>query len=317
MYTQHPKKKYRLSGHESFVCRYTWLPKAMNLLTDNPKAFTNIDEAMVSLGVGKNMVKSIRFWADVFGITESRGHDGIFPTKFGRLIFGKHGHDPFLEDDQTLWLLHWKLSTQYDEPLFAWDYLLNRWHEPEFTRVSILSLLEQEMVRQERKLSIITLAHHLNIFIHTYVPTRAPKAAIREENLDCPLVELELLQRIGDRETDEETGKREPIYAFRFEQKPEISRELFAYCLADFFSRKHPAEFTLPFREIATGPGGLGQIFKLPEIEIRERLEILRDQTDELLIFEDSVNIQHVRRQGDLPLEKLLSSIYKRGLVHV
>ena len=317
MRAQSQRKRYRFSGHESFVCRYTWLPKAVNMLSDNPRAFANEDEAMVCLGVGKNMVRSIRFWADVFGVTESRGKGGIFPTEFGNMIFDKKGHDPFLEDDQTLWLLHWKLSTQFEEPLFAWHYLLNRWHEPDFTKLSVLASLEQEVVRQERKLSRTTLVRHLDTFIHTYVPTRTPKEAIREENLDCPLVELELLRRVGDRETDEGTGKREPIYAFRFEQKPEISSELFVYCLADFFSRKHPTEFTLPFREVATGHGSPGQIFKLPEIEIRERLESLQYQTDELLVFEESTNIQQVRRQEELPLTSLLRSVYERELVHV
>lgn len=52
---------YRFSGHETFACRYSWLPKAFAELSSSPLLFTNEENAMVRLGVGKNMVKSIRF----------------------------------------------------------------------------------------------------------------------------------------------------------------------------------------------------------------------------------------------------------------
>ena len=54
---------YRISGHESFPCRYTWLPKAVRGLDGNARLFSDEDQAMVDLGLGKNMVRSARFWA--------------------------------------------------------------------------------------------------------------------------------------------------------------------------------------------------------------------------------------------------------------
>ena len=49
------------SGHESFALRYLWLKKGYDALADNPEFFQR-DDAMVILGVGKNMVRSIRHW---------------------------------------------------------------------------------------------------------------------------------------------------------------------------------------------------------------------------------------------------------------
>ena len=63
---------YRYSGHETFPCRYTWLPKAVRGLTTNGQLFSDEDAAMVALGVGKNMVRSIRFWADAAEIASNR-----------------------------------------------------------------------------------------------------------------------------------------------------------------------------------------------------------------------------------------------------
>src|SRR5271154_7023878 len=103
---------YRISGHESFPCRYTWLPKAMRGLRENPRLFSEEVDAMVGLGVGKNMVRSIRFWSQVAGMaTATSKGGGHLPTKIGTALLGERGLDPFLEDIRTLWLIHWNLST--------------------------------------------------------------------------------------------------------------------------------------------------------------------------------------------------------------
>src|SRR5579884_462777 len=47
------------SGHETFPFRTAWLKKAVDAVTADPRVFTR-DDAFVVLGVGKNMVRSIR-----------------------------------------------------------------------------------------------------------------------------------------------------------------------------------------------------------------------------------------------------------------
>lgn len=55
-------KRYRISGHEKFPCRYSWLPKAVRGVSENPNLFSNHNEdaAMVHLGLGKKMVRNVR-----------------------------------------------------------------------------------------------------------------------------------------------------------------------------------------------------------------------------------------------------------------
>ena len=86
---------YRISGHETFPFRYTWLPKAVRNLTSNPKLFSDEDEAMVVLGVGKNMVRSIRFWAQAAGVSKSLGKTGTHNlTEFGLALLGERWPGP-------------------------------------------------------------------------------------------------------------------------------------------------------------------------------------------------------------------------------
>ena len=61
--------KYIFSGHESFPCKTLWLKKGYDFVIQG-KDF-NSSEAVIDLGVGKNMVAAIRFWLRVFGICEN------------------------------------------------------------------------------------------------------------------------------------------------------------------------------------------------------------------------------------------------------
>ncbi|MDQ1638746.1 MAG: hypothetical protein QOF62_2085 [Pyrinomonadaceae bacterium] len=289
---------YRFSGHETFPCRYAWLPKAYRSLTANPRIFGNEEEAIVAMGVGKNMVRAIRFWVQTTGIASALKDGGYSITDFGEALMKQGGFDPFLEDKRTLWLIHWKLSTQVSEPLFAWDYLLNKWRHQEIGRTSALRAFQQEAKRLERKLSTVTLEQHFDTFLHTYVPTRSRKGEILEDNLDCPLVELELIQRVGER--DFGGGRREPIYAFRREPKSEITPELFVFCLNEFWTTTRRAtEKKITFRDISVGHGSPGQIFKLPEWDLRERLDRIEDDSHGMFSYKESAALQEVTRTDD------------------
>jgi hypothetical protein len=302
---------YRISGHESFPCRYTWLPKAVRGLDADPRLFADEEQAMVDLGVGKNMVRSIRFWSLATGMAavKSKGAAPVL-TDLAVSLLGKRGLDPFLEDRRTLWLLHWNLSTNAETPLLAWDYFLNRWQEPELTSSMAMRALEKLTSGQDDRSSRATLEQHFDTFLHTYVPTRGRKGQVQEDNLDCPLVELQLIVKAGDREIDRSSGKREPIYVFRREEKPDITPELFVYCLDEFWRKRHGSEKTLPFREIAHGHGSPGQVFKLAEDDVRTRVEAIDRASDGLFSYSESSSLHQVRRTADAKPQVLLKGIY-------
>jgi hypothetical protein len=303
---------YRISGHETFACRYTWLPKVVRYLAADSRLLAKEDEAMVRFGVGKNMVRSIRFWALATGIVTSAGRDGTLRlTDFGRVLLGTRGLDPFLEDIRTLWLIHWQLATNTENPLLAWDYLLNRWHEPELSPSKAAHALEKEAGKENDRVSPVTVAQHFEVFLHTYFPTRGRKAEVQEDNLDCPLVELALLVKVGERDPHETGGRREPIYAFHREEKPEITPELFLYCLNSFLQERHSIDGTVPFSEIAHGHGSPGQIFKLPEDDVRARLDLLDRLTNGAFTYTESTNLPQVQTHASQDGTRLLKRIYQ------
>ncbi len=306
---------FRFSGHETFPCRYTWLPKAFAEIQSSPTALRDDETAMIALGLGKNMVRSLRFWIQATGVATGR-RDGAFETTdFGAALLGNRGADPFLEDQRTLWLLHWQIATQSDKPLFAWELLFNRWVQSEFSRTSVIEAFRKEVaVKRKKQLSDVTLEQHFEVFLHSYVPTKGRKGEVLEDNLDCPLVELELIRKVGERAGETE-GQREAVYGFQLEDKRSVTTELFLYCLGDFWQKRRPQERTLTLRDVTFAPGSPGRIFKLPEPAVRDRLERIDLDSGGSLAYRESASVPQISRVEN-ERWPLLSSVFGREESH-
>jgi len=308
--------RFRFSGHESFHCRYTWLPKVYRALKIDPLLFADENNAMVKLGLGKNMVKSIRFWSQAFGIAAIRTEGGGYEvTPFAvNILDPEIGLDPFLEDIRTLWLLHWKLSSINNEPLFAWHFLINEWSEPTFSKSEIVSAFGKAAEQQDRPLSTFTKEQHFDIFLHTYTPTKGKKISeVLEDSLDSPFVELSFIVPAGERD---EKGRRELLYEFRRDKKTEITQELFAYCIFEYWKNNRIQESTISFRDVSVVPGSLGQVFRLSEPDIRMRLETLNLGSNGLFEFQASLAVPKIIKHGDLSNYNeslLLKNIYLKS----
>jgi hypothetical protein len=304
----------RFSGHETFACRYAWLPKAYCALAVNPNQFLDEDGAMVEFGLGKNMVRSLRFWVEHTGLANPDPKRSLVLSDFAHAVFGPNGFDPYLEDVRTLWLLHWNLASRKDGALFAWRYLLHDWPYPEFTRSEALAAFTRESKNLGYSHSTVTLSQHLEAFLHTYYPARSRNGAI-EDSLDGPLVELNLIRIIGEKKGD---GSRwEPVYAFRRDSKPEITAELFEFCLADFWDRFRPNEETLTLREITLGACSPGQVFKLPEDDVRVRLEAYVQPNSTLPFIYQPSAVQALLSRKRRAASPTIKAVYNRELANV
>lgn len=309
---------FKFSGHETFACRYAWLPKAAQAVSVDGSILTSAreDDAMVELGAGKNMVRSIRFWAEAADVIRPTGacHE---PSTFGReLLVGTPETaplDPYLEDIQTLWLLHWKLSTNPRAQIFAWDFLMNEFLEPELYASAAIRAFQKALpAASHKEISSASLEQLYDVFLHTYVPTRGRKGEVKEDNLDSPFIELDLLRHTGFTQASLHSGRPEPKFAFRHEDKAEIGDSLFAYCLNAYWKRRSSSpetrELTIPLHIVANGHGSPGQIFKIPEADIRKRLLAIEDETDGLFHYDESAAVPAVVRRNaadDLPLKSV------------
>ena len=60
----------RFRAHETFAIRKGWLHKGMKNVVNSPTVFIDKDvNPMEKLGLGTNMVKALRYWLQVAGLT--------------------------------------------------------------------------------------------------------------------------------------------------------------------------------------------------------------------------------------------------------
>lgn len=292
------------SGHETFVFRYGWMKKAVDAVSEKVDAFAS-DDAMVTLGVGKNMVRSVRHWALATQILEeAAGNRGshLTRTALGEMLLGLHGFDPYLEDINSLWLLHWKLVTS-DRRSTTWSWAFNLLTDNEFTRDSLASFIREELQRRRAKPpSENSLTRDIDCFIRTYAVPRDKKASVLEDSLDCPLVELQLI------EEDLAPG----LFYFKRGEQNTLADEIFLYALLDFWDRTAPSQETLAFTEIAYGFGSPGSAFKLDENSIAARLEGLERTTKGSLSYAETAGLRQIYRHKKLDPFTLLKSLYGR-----
>ena len=68
--------QHSFSGHETFPFRYPWLKKGYDAALEDGTPSLR-DDAITTLGVGKNMVRSIRHWCLAAGVLAENRRVGI------------------------------------------------------------------------------------------------------------------------------------------------------------------------------------------------------------------------------------------------
>ena len=304
--------RVRFSGHESFPLRFSWLAKGVRFCKAKPVGFSD-PEAMVSLGVGKNMVRSIRFWcseAQMIGPLRSEARTrtpSLAPTPLGDFLFGEDGADPYIEDPATLWLIHWGLASRVAGPT-TWYVLFNEVRSSEFTTRSLVRDLRQYEARfTADAVAEETLERDVDCCVRCYVGSSADKKIQGEDVLDCPLADLDLLHRAV------EGG------AFSFPRGPRRTLPLavFASCVADYCGRVDVGARTRSFEQVAYGPGSPGQVFRLSENSLTDLLQELDAFTSGAMRFGVTAGLRQVLLADSLPTPlTLLKKYFKRRTQH-
>jgi len=180
---------YRFSGHDTFHCKQQWLLKGFN----NPN-FSKVSESIISLGVGKNMVSSVKYWLEAFGITNENNL-----TEFSNLIFSPEvGLDPYLENEGTLWILQYKLCQKKYASIF--HLLFTEYFDDkvnyEFNEEKIIKFILNKLeINGVKSISESTLSNDFKVLIRTYLSSSKDIKNIEEE-FNAPLLELNLIEKI-------------------------------------------------------------------------------------------------------------------------
>jgi hypothetical protein len=139
------------------------------------------------------MVSAIRYWLKAFNIIDGKDN----PTKFGiKLLDSKDGYDPFLEDDASLWLLHYQLVKTGIASTYSIMFNEFRKEKLFFNKDTFVNYLKR---RRETESSLTfnekTVADDFVVFIKMYQNSEGSKDV--EDSFSGILSEIELLKTIG------------------------------------------------------------------------------------------------------------------------
>ncbi len=292
------KMKIKFSGHETFAFRYGWLEKGFRFVKGE-NCF-NDESSIVKLGVGKNMVESIKYWCEMTGVVQ----DGEL-SPLGKLLLDENtGWDPFLEDNASLWLLHWNLVSN-PSVLTSGGVIFSHLHKPEFSKRDVYEAILCHLERDSIKLpSDNVIFRDMDCYLRSYVGTkRFGKKKSNEETFDCPLQELGLIYPMTDAE----------MYRFAIGNKLSLPAEVIGYSIWDYLNRENTRS-SFRIQEALYHEYSPGQVFMLDENSLIEAINTLHNDPKwgTKFSFTESAGIALINCSLEDGID-LLEHYYKRG----
>ena len=285
-------KKYTFSGHESFSCKSLWLKKGYDFVVAGNDF--NSPEAVIGLGVGKNMVTSIRFWLKAFGIIEN---DTI--TWFGDYLFDENkGKDKYLEDIATLWLLHFNLVFSEEATLYKMFFCGVQRERTHFEREQVLTYVKLRMVEANKmtQFNANTVKKDIGVLLQNYA---LPRKAQSNEDFSSLLIDLDLI-----RQSSEGKG-----YYFNVNGKRKVTKEIFLYGLLKL--KEQEGDNTIPFDIIQEK---VGLVFCMQDFDTIEMLKQLASDYSLYFAYSDVAGIKQVQFTKDLDVKQVLDNYYGKDI---
>lgn len=279
--------RFSFSGHESFPCKSLWLKKGYDYMAQG-KDF-NDPHAVVDLGVGKNMVASIRFWLKAFGLSEQDK-----PTELADYLFGKDGNDPYIEDAATLWLLHYEIVSQGIASLYNIVFNHFQRHKKEFEAGQILRYVKQLMITagKESLINENTIRKDINVLLSNYVAP--PSSANRPfEDFSMLLIDLNAIVRTSDK-----------VYAFNQDNKRDVPWQIFLYALLDTTKGSKSVDYDT-LQEI-------GLSFCMSDLETIAMCKTLEHNMPQAIRYTDTAGLRQIQITSEVSPVSALDNYYKQ-----
>ncbi|UYB40874.1 DUF4007 family protein [Streptomyces sp. Je 1-4] len=278
--------------HETFAPRFGWLHKAYTRVKDDSEIFHR-EDAPVRLGVGKNMVYSMRYWSKAFKLTQEHEHEEpsyrahvASPTWRARWLLDEEGADPYLEDTGSLWLLHWWLLSSEPQAkcwVPSWYVMFNLAHRSRVTSTEMASVITRhvrENFEEGDWPAPESIGRDAECLIKMYALDQefnplSPGSF--EDLLLSPFRELRLLEGQGK--------GRNRTWRFTSGSRSNLPAPVLAYACLDYASRSSSQAGSISIARLAEDPGSPGRAFRMREPELTKALEPLINEHPDLQII--------------------------------
>jgi len=253
--------------HETFYIREGWLFKGMAAIKKAeemgrlPTIFLD-DDAPQKLGIGQNMVRALRFWMQATGLVEERQERQRFHrlSALGEQVWQ---HDRYLEDDQTLWLLHYNLACSSMHAT-TWYWFFNHFVPSTFDEQRCLEALKYWVIGSspDQEVAPGSLKRDIDCLLQTYLPSKISRTP--EDLTESPLSRLRILSRLTD----------SPRSLYRLERldPSQLHPLILLYVIVDRQAQARPGASQVGLGDVLREPMNAGRIFNMTTTAISDLL---------------------------------------------
>lgn len=296
----------KFSGHQTFPLRYGWIYKIIQEIVNGTSisSANTVEYQMISMGVGKNMVLSIRHWIKTIGlvIDSCDNSRDVELTAVAKALFVDDGDrkalDTFMDKIGTVWILHWLAQTipASNAELNTARWFFNYFNGVRTDKQQIAQDIKLSLVHHDKELNDATLKKDIDCFYQTYTfrPTISGKSS--EDSFTSPFAELGLLRQLDSKHFISELSDRKSL--------PD---EVFVYALIDYIQRKQldrnggiiSKELTFSFESLLTGIGSPGRVFRLSATGLSDKLDAAEQITHGKLAWTDTQGLRQLQQNFD------------------
>lgn len=286
----------KFSGHQTFPIRYGWIYKVIQEVAkgESISSKSNIEKQMQSMGMGKNMVLSVRHWIRVLNLVTSVDNkeqthqltalaEQLFTHKDGRAAY-----DEYLDKVGTVWLLHWLLQSidSDNAELNASRFFFNYFNGIKVKKEFLANEIKEALANHEKDLTEETLNKDIDCLLQMYAHKSLQSKKINEDSFASPFTELDLLKQ--------EDAKN---YLAELSRRPSLPVEIFAYSLIDYIQRKHKSSKvnTLSFDVLLNDIGSPGRVFRLSSAGLSDKLDQVEILTEGKIAWTDTQGLRQVQ----------------------
>jgi hypothetical protein len=172
-------------------------------------------------------------------------------TEFGILLLDDNGFDPYLEDEGSLWLLHFKLVIKNYSSIYNLLFNEFRKEKIEFTKESFVKYINRKCIEFNiKEIKDNTILDDFAVMTKMYLRSDSQNKD-KEDNYSGLLTELNLLKNIGE--------KNDELFVIENSDKENIPYDILLYCIVEAGG----FESSINLNKIESDFNNIGSIFAI------------------------------------------------------
>jgi hypothetical protein len=290
----------RFSGHETFICKQFWLKKGYDFLVTGNK-FGN-ENAVVELGVGKNMVAAIGFWMKTFGLCDDKWN----LSEMAHYLFGDEGKDKYIEDIGTVWLLHYLLIKEDYASIYNLFFNDFRRGRIEFTEDQLHAYIRPR-AEEDNSYNPNTIKTDFSVFHRMYQKPDNMEGKSEPEDVYSGIFnDLQLMSKMRVEKHGSKDEKRfDDMFRIANEDRLNLPAQIMLFAILD----NYPESDTIGFKELEIGHNSPGVIFALNKDGLFSKIEQITERYKNV-VFSSNAGVQVLQFKSPINKWDVLNDYY-------